>query len=206
MKVLELEANGSIKLLVSPAVHWDTHLQAETTTRLGGSLEKLPLSLQQRSWLGCYWGWRSRKLMLRWRKCSGDEGGEKEKKVVYQISYTKWNVWCSERMRQWFFRKGRKCKKKEKRKKVEQVDSRKSFEMSLGFLLILALCQTFRFNLCILKKLLDATRQTCVTLRSDSVNLWHHFSHRSKFLLKNKKNQIIRIYIVTNYNQSHYEK
>lgn len=61
--------------------------------------------------------------------------------------------------------------KKRKKKKVEQVDSRKSFEMSLGFLLILALCQTFRFNLCILKKLLDATRQTCVTLRSDSVNL-----------------------------------
>lgn len=43
----------------------------------GWKLEKLPLSLQQRSWLGCYWGWRSRKLMLRWRKCSGD-GGEKE--------------------------------------------------------------------------------------------------------------------------------
>lgn len=57
----------------------------------GGEVRNSPLSPQQHSWWGCYWGWRSRKL--KWRCVDGECWGRKKRKGVWLLDFTQ-IIWC----------------------------------------------------------------------------------------------------------------
>lgn len=154
-------SNSSIKSLGSP----ETHNSRQRWLWLGGSEKKLPLSLQQRSWWGCYWGWRSRKLMLHWRKCLGD-GREEENRLFTEFHTNKWHLWCSERMSQSCFLKGSRRNKCKVQNASEAGRKQENIWNVTSAFFLLSYCQNFNVILCVLKILLYTMWKMCVNLKS----------------------------------------